>query len=222
MTHLDRPPIEQRRGIDCYDVNDAIVLVHSPIEQVSLAVNQIFPIEHWERDVYNCEIDIRRKGFVVFQFRGHPWTCIHEYSDLVDFKLDDLQVLSQFLQNRVILYVISDTCGSQGHYCYENGALLERLEFEVGSPLEFESQLRSLTVENMGNEEDEEDVDASIRNFIDEFWDEQPDIYIPALVQPRFRVGQQVTLQIEAYGPETFERDDFERVDYIALRETDS
>lgn len=30
---------------------------------------------------------------------------------------------------------------------------------------------------------------------------EQPDIYIPALVQPRFQVGQQVIFRIEAHGP---------------------
>ncbi len=207
MAHRNGLPIQQRRGNDCYDVDDTIVLVNSPIEPAALALNQILPMEHWEQDIYESEIEVRKQSFIVFQFQGHSWTCIHEYNSSINFKVKYLKALSKLLDTRVILHTVSDTCNTYGHYCYDAGKLMEEL-YWTDSYEKFKSRLRSF------------DYEGGYVTLADDFWNEQPDIYIPALVQTRYQYGQRVTLRIEVYGPETFERNDFVRVDYMALRKT--
>jgi hypothetical protein len=71
-------PIEQRRGIDSIDINQSVILVRTPIEQVAQTLAQILQADSWERDAYNREIELLGQDFVVFQFRGHPWSTIHQ------------------------------------------------------------------------------------------------------------------------------------------------
>ena len=210
--------IEQRRGNDCSDVNDILVLVQSQIASVAPALNQILPLENWEQDMYGYDIEIKNKGFIVFQFQGHSWTCIHDYGYQVNFNSNTLQLLSQLLHTRVIYSTVSDTSGMTAYDFYDCGELMEKLYFESGHPFQFESRLRSFEAEN--DEDDDEDLHLSIGNLVSDFWHEQPDIYVPAIVRPKLQAGQRVTFHIQAYGPETFERNNFERVDYMVLRET--
>ncbi|MUG92376.1 hypothetical protein F7734_07875 [Scytonema sp. UIC 10036] len=75
IINQDGVSIEQRRGTENIDLNDYLVLVQSPIEQVGQAFIQMGLVDLWERDVYAREIELTNKrSFILFQFQRHPWT----------------------------------------------------------------------------------------------------------------------------------------------------
>lgn len=227
LDFLYSQPIEQRRGIASIDINQFLILVRAPIEQVAQTSAQILQANSWERDVYDREIELLGRDFVVFQFRDHPWSTIHRQGSLHGKSLGekDAQSLSELLQTRVIYYRASDTSGTIGYQFYEAGQLVERLYFDHSTcreelddasnkkgrvlfrPSVFESRLRQLKAEDI----------YSSYAFTDEFMREQ-DAYIPALRWSPSQAGQRVTLQLVASGPETFKRNDFKRVDYIGVK----
>lgn len=225
---VNSQPIEQRRGIDSIDINQSVILVRASIEQVAQTLAQILEADSWERDAYDREIELLGQDFVVFQFRTHPWSIIHRQGSFrgKNFGEKDAQSLSELLQTRVIYYRASDTSGTIGYQFYDAGQLVERLYFDHSScngeelddasnkkgrvlfrPSVFESRLRQLKAEN---------IDSSY-TFTHKFMREQ-DAYIPALRRPPSQAGQRVTLQLVAFGPETFKRNDFKRVDYVGVK----
>ena len=50
QTHNECVLIEQRRGIELIDLNDYLVLVQAPIEQVGQALCWTRTVTRWERD----------------------------------------------------------------------------------------------------------------------------------------------------------------------------
>lgn len=169
---LNSQPIEQRRGIDSIDINQSVILVRASIEQVAQTLAQILEADSWERDVYDPEIELLGQDFVVFQFRGHPWSTIHQQGYIrfgKNLGEKDAQSLSELLQTRVIYYSASDTSGTIGYQFYDAGQLVERLYFDHSTsdreeddvsneegpvlfrPSAFESQLRQLKAENIDN-----------------------------------------------------------------------
>ncbi len=214
----DRIPIEQRQGNYCHETEDSIVLVRAPIEPVAQALNQLWQVKHWKQDVYGCNIDIKKQGFVVFQFRGHSWTCIREYGWGRGFLEGEVQALGKLLNTRIVDYEVSDTGGLIAYDCYDFGFLVEKAQLEPSYPPEFESQLRSFGPEPADKLSDEfKEYVHNLGEFvITEFW-EQQNIYIPRLLK-HFQAPARVILvneQMNSNSDETFERDDFERVDYI-------
>lgn len=219
---LNSQPVEQRRGIDSIDISQYEILVRAPIEQVAQTLAQILEADSWERDAYDREIELLGQDFVVFQFRCHSWSSIHQQGSIrfgKSFGEKDAQSLSELMQTRVIHYRASDTSGTIGYQFYEAGQLVERLYFDHSTdasnkkgrvlfrPSVFESRLRQLKAENIDNS----------YTFTHEFMREQ-DAYIPALTRPQSQAGQRVALQLVASGPETFKRNDFERVDYVGVK----
>ncbi len=209
-------PIKQRRGIDCVDLNDYFILVKAPIEQVAQGCHQWQQVLLWKRDVYERKMEIQGCSYVVFQLQEHPWTLMHGLKFSPDQKPitdEDLQMLSGLLSTRVIYYYISDTGGKVGYHLFDSGESIESLKFESQcltqedeykeSPgiYQFQSRLRQLTVEDIGNP----------YNFTDKFLREQ-DAYIPPIKWDDFRFTQQITFQLES-----FRRDDFERIDYMVM-----
>jgi len=204
----DKVPVEQRRGNYCDETEDSIILVKAPVEVVAQAINQIWQINYWEQDVYGREINIRKQGFLIFQFRSHSWTCIREYGWGIDFSKEELQALGKLLNTRLIYYCVSDTGGLIAYNCYDSGQLVERLWLEASRPLEFESQLHSL-----------QEVSNNLDDFLDKFWEEQ-NIYIPRLLVQKSEPAQGISISLvnspmDCDWDETFARDDFERVDYM-------
>ncbi len=200
--------LEQKRGIETIDLNQILVLVKAPIEPVAQAFSQARQADIWERDVYDHQIETTKgQGFIVFQLRGHSWTLISEMDFVphrTPLKNKDAQTLSRLLQTRAIYYRVSDTSGYIGYEFYENGTFIEMLSAEEEIYLEFESQSRPLKPEEIG----------SAYIFVYDFMLEQ-DVYIPAL----FRVvNQQGYLRLKGPELEDLVRNDFERLDYIALR----
>jgi hypothetical protein len=122
--------IEERRGIETIDRNQNLLLVRAPIESVAERLSRARRADVWERDIYDREIEITAESYIVFQFRGHPWTIVEQLKyqpyQLV-FGEGDAITLSSFLSPRAIYYKCSDTCGYIGYNCYDGGAFAEML-----------------------------------------------------------------------------------------------
>ena len=213
----ENSPIEERCGLEDIDTIMDGLLVLAPLDRVAEVVAESGV--RWERDVYDQTLQGR--GLLVFQFQGHPWTGIlnggltDRYRDILDgFYISDVwnweaqgESLSQKLNTRTIHYWCSDTSGCIGYACWENGTLMERLEYDdeiwgdthdealweapdpTSEPHLFESRLRQLTA-------------AQIKDsygFVDEFLCEQQ-----AYAATRF----------SAFN---IKGDDLVRLDYIAF-----
>ncbi len=221
-------PWEQCRGIESIDLNDNLILVQAPIEQVAQSFNQVRQVARWERDVYGREIEILGYSFVVFQLRGHSWTTIHELTFLhkqVPLREKDIQLLSGLLHTKTICYLVSDTGGHIGYHLYDCGESMEKLYFtsdvegeidededadededmKIQGTCQFKSQIREIKAEDINNHYD----------FTYDFFREQ-DAYVPdffgLIWWDKLKVGQRITLQLKG-----LEHDNFERMDYLVL-----
>jgi hypothetical protein len=220
--HNEGVPIEQRRGIELLDLNDYLVLVQAPIEEVGQALCQTRQVASWQRNVYEHEIElIDQESTILVQFRKHPWTIIGLNWFLPNtMYLDDeaVQSLSAWMHTKAITYLVSDGGGHTGYHFFNDGESLERLycgedvpveetnadvdEIESMVACEFRSQLRQKEAHEIGY----------WSTFINEFLQEQ-DAYVPACkLETSLKVGQKVTLKMKG-----IERDDLERMDYITL-----
>ncbi len=201
--------VEERRGIESIDINQELLFVRAPIESVAEKFSRARRADVWERDIYDRQIEITSESYIVFQFRGHPWTIVQQLKcqpgGLV-FGEGDAITLSNFLSTRAIYYKCSDTCGYIGYNCYDGGAFAEMLYFEEEISFLFVSQLRELTTE---------DIDSAF-SFTDAFMREQ-DIYIPLVHYENVKVGDRVNLRLKGATLDNLERNDFERVDYIGI-----
>jgi hypothetical protein len=224
QTHNEGIPIEQRRGIEHTDLNDYLILVKAPIEQVGQALCQMLPIACWKRDVYQRQIEIVEQGSaLIFKFPGHPWTIIQPRNFLpnsINFQDKEAQSISGLLQTKVISYLISDTGGYIGYQFFNCGKFLEKLykeppeemapieyesevwEEEFIGMCEFRSQLRQTEVYEIGDG----------YKFTDDFLREQ-DAYVPSFKWTEFlEVGQKVTIKLKYLA-----REDLESMDYMTL-----
>jgi len=214
---LNKPPIEERCGLEDIDTIMDGLLVLAPLDKVAEVVAESGV--RWERDTYGQSL--RGRGLLVFQFRGHLWTGIlngyltDKYGELLDgFYISDVwnwesqaRLLSQWLQTWTIHYWVDDSGGRIGYAYWQNGELMERLEFDEAiwqathdealldapertfEPHLFESKLRQLTAA---------EIEDSY-GFVDEFLCEQQ-----AYAATRF----------SAFN---IKGDDLVRLDYIAF-----
>ena len=201
--------IEQRRGIETIDRNQNLLLVRAPIESVAQKLSTARRADVWERDIFDREIEMTAESYIIFQFRGHPWTIVEQLTyrpgGLV-FGEGDAITLSNFLSTRAIYYKCSDTCGYIGYNCYDGGAFAEMLYFEAEMDLLFLSDFREVKAE---------DIDDAF-NFTFAFMREQ-DIYIPYAYYQKVKVGDRLNLRPKGPTLDDLVRSDFERVDYIGV-----
>ncbi len=221
---LENPPIEERCGLEDIDTIAQGLLVLAPLDRVAEVVAQLGV--RWERNVYDQTI--QGCGLLLFQFRGHAWTEIldpsttDKYTRVPADTFNDIlaryvssywdwesqaQSLSQQLQTPTIYYWVNDSGGTIGYAYWQNGELMERLEFDEAiwqdthdealldelertfKPHLFESKLRQLTVTEIENS----------YAFVDDFLCEQQ--------------AYAATRLSNFY----LQRDDFVRLDYIAF-----
>lgn len=208
--------IQQFRGVESFEFNDDFIVVKNPIESVAKTFSQVKHSALWEHDVYDREIDIIGPSWLIFQFREHSWTLIHDLKFIPARKpVEDAQTLSRLLNTLSLYYAVSDTYYYINYELYKNGMCVERLESDVEVGLQFESKLRQLKVKEI-----REDAYTLTNNFFME-----QSIYIPTLFWPKYETGQRVTLRLQGHVPGsiepiTFERSHFERMDYIALAQS--
>lgn len=224
QTHNKGVPLEQRRGIEFTDLNDYLILVQAPIEQVGQALSQVRQVVSWERDVYEREIELIDQGSgIIVQFRRHLWTIIQSstfFPNQMSLYDEDAQSLSRWLHTKAIAYLISDTGGYIGYHLFNCGESLERFYKEPMEELEAQEYEYLDEQEFIGvcefrsqlSQKEAHEIESGY-SFTDEFLRKQ-DAYVPAFSwQWSFlKVGQKVTIQLEG-----LERDDLERMDYMTL-----
>ncbi|MEH1884416.1 hypothetical protein [Nostoc sp.] len=220
----ENPPIEERYGLEDIDTIAEGLLVDAPFDQVCEILAPLGV--RWERNV--DDQNIPNPGLLVFQFRGHLWTGIldasmtDKYTPVPTNTFDNdferfvpsswnwesqAQSLSQRLHTRAIYYWVDDSGFTIGYAYWENGDLMERLEFDeeiwqdthdealldaperTVEPHLFESKLRQLTAAEIEN----------AYSFVEDFLYEQQAYAATKL--SRFNC----------------QRDDFVRLDYIAF-----
>jgi hypothetical protein len=201
--------IEERRGIETIDRNQNLLLVRAPIESVAQKLSTARRADVWERDIFDREIEMTAESYIIFQFRGHPWTIVERLTyrpgGLV-FGEGDAITLSNFLSTRAIYYKCSDTCGYIGYNCYDRGAFAEMLYFEEEMDLLFLSDFREVKAS---------DIDSAF-SFTFAFMEEQ-NIYIPYVYYQKVKDGDRVNLRPKGPTLDDLVRSDFERVDYIGV-----
>lgn len=216
VTYLDYPPIEERCGFEDLDVIADGLLVRAPLDQVAELLAQSGV--RWERGVYGQTI--RGRGLVVFQFRGHAWTGIldgymtAEYGGILDGYVSDYwnwesqaESLSQKLYTRTIHYWRSDASGSIGYAYWENGTLMERLEYDE---------------EIWEDTHDEALWDAPDRTFEPHLFESQRKQLTAVEIEDAYNFAYDFLCEQHAYAATrfsafNFQPDDFVRVDYIAF-----
>jgi ankyrin repeat protein len=222
--------LEDLRGAGGFDANDLWLLVRAPVEDAARAFAEgRRGAVSWERDAYGREAEVGEHCFLVFRFRGHPWTLIrlwHSERWFAGVSPHDAREVSRLLNARAIYYGNSDTAGAVGYELYESGELLERMDFCAGygdealddeeapdpdapegprrPPLTFESRLRPLRAEEIGPPYD----------FADAFLREQ-DAFAPSFgisCGLGLRTGMRVAFRVAG-----MEAEDFERLDVVSL-----
>lgn len=222
--HSENPPIEERYGLENIDTIAEGLLVSAPLDRVAEIVAQSGV--RWERNIY--EQNILNPGLLVFQFRGHSWTGIvdasmtDKYAHVPTDTFNDYferfvpsswnwesqaQSLSLQLDTRTIYYWVDDVGFTIGYVYWEDGEIIERLEFDeeiwqdthdealldaperTVEPHLFESKLRELTAREIEN----------AYSFVEDFLHEQQ---------------AYAATRLSCFN---FQRDDFVRVDYIAF-----
>lgn len=203
--------VEEFRGVTSFDVNEMWLLVRAPVEEAAGAFAAIRRATAWERDVLGKRLTVAPRSFLAIRFRGHEWTAIRDWSCDDAFawiKEDDARAASERVGGRAIYLGVSDTAGALTYALYESGELLERYshgeeeddgeEAEPGSS--FESKLRDPEAAGSFN------VDAAIREqgaFVPSFG-----LALGFMLRP----GMEASFSVGG-----LERDDFDRVDYIAV-----
>jgi hypothetical protein len=225
QTHNEGVPIEQRRGIELLDLNDYLVLVQAPVEEVGQALCQTRQVASWQRNVYEHEIElVDQESALIFQFRKHPWTIIGlKWFFPNRMYLDDeaVQSLSAWMHTKAISYLVSDTGGYIGYHFFNGGESLEKFYMEPPgfmSVEEYESEewlgdefIGMCEFSSQLSHTEVHEIDDGC-GFTDRFLRTQ-DAYVPAcIMKTALKVGQKVRLKIEG-----LERDDIERMDYITL-----
>jgi hypothetical protein len=210
----ENQPIEQWRGIGSIDRIYSVVLIQASVEAVAQFFNQTKRVVTWKRNAYGEAIDIKQKGLLILQLRGHSWTLLHNLNRLSNCNEQDAQVLSDTLHTYTIHYQVSDSSGRIGYQFFESGKLVEMLLFDENGN-KFQSQLRSLTIEDV------EVGDKDRYDFTDSFLREQG-IYIPVLqIMNRRNDSQLVMLKITTITPWgkkiVLEESHFEQLDYVAI-----
>jgi hypothetical protein len=218
---VDEEPWENRRGAYTIDYNNTLALIQAPVDEVARALAG--QTGRWDQDVLDKDIVVSEEGAFIFRLRRHVWTeAVAEPS-----KAGLEQALSSLLGTRVISYTVSDTVGAIGYSLYERGELLEEFAASdngsgrASSDTKFSSRLRS-------PKQDEID---DIWRFAEEFLIAQ-DAFEPGIEfrhffgRQRYRPGELLKVVNPRFvragrNERAVGLPPIERVDYVALRQSD-
>ncbi len=121
------PSAESLRGVGQPEASELVLLVKAPIQQVSRAFEVRRCATTFQEDILDGEeLAIRDEGFLIYQFRGHPWTLVQ--SPLIDRRAlhpGDAADLSRRLEADAILYEVCDADDYFRYRLYRDGELVE-------------------------------------------------------------------------------------------------
>lgn len=124
--------LSELRGVASFDVNESAVLVRASIDEVTEAFRQVRKASKVDKDVYDRTVISTDRCFIVYQFRGHPWTTIQTvHADSLDDEVqaEDALNLSQQLKTQTIFYLNSDTAMSVFYALFDKGRQIELLDY---------------------------------------------------------------------------------------------
>jgi hypothetical protein len=219
---------ERARGLYFRDANSLSLLARAPVEAVAGVLAEGAGL--WEHDVVGREIVVQADSVFVFRLAGHEWSIVVERTFArIPYGRNDYaweKSASCRLEAPLILYGMSDTCGTIGYTLVERGDVVEDFfaEDDGSRPSQkgsrFASTRRRVRLQEIEN----------IYSFVHDFLVEQ-DAYEPGIDFESFfaegvpEVGSRATVQ----NPGHWENDhrgcrrvirQLERVDYLVLRPT--
>jgi hypothetical protein len=208
-------PLDTCRGFDTFDVNDQIVLIHAPVEQVGYAFEQAYQVLDWHRDIYGETIQLSNHSIVTFQLLGHSWTIVRELSNINRRFIPVLQeisdekaiLISRTISAKAIVFCVSDTGGYIGYHFYDCGESVEHYLYrehlmEKEGRYNFKSQLRQPKLRELRRQS----------AFVDDFLRTQ-DAFAPYFfAKSSRRVGENFSFVLQGIT-----REDFIRMDYLKL-----
>ncbi len=222
---------EKARGVWMIDYNNFLLLARSPVEEVAGAIAE--DADLWERDTLGRRVVVQRDALFVFRLRGHRWSAVvsQPYGRIPFGSKGHAweKRLSRRLRQPVIVYGVSDTCGSIGYTLVEDGEVTEDFfaEDQGSRPAPrrswFTSARRDIGLDRIGN----------IYDFASEFFVEQgafePGIefgYFFGDAEPEQGASGVVENPgFAAFYPRKSGKDrgtpEIERVDYLVLRPKD-
>ncbi|MCP4656975.1 MAG: hypothetical protein GY856_16310 [bacterium] len=219
----EKLPMAEMRGVLSFDGTDMMALVKASVDEVAEAFKEHCEAEIWEQDVYGQEVEYTDSCYIVFRFRGHPWTVIREQFTGKHGRFieeDDAQAVSEDLGVPAIYFAHCDTAGYVGYRYYESGRLLEWLENgEEDDGAQFgeedEADLGEEAMVSFGSEL--RDVDpaeiAGFCDFVDDFFRDL-DAFVPSWGIGRGgKAGKKYRLEIDGIEPE-----DIARMDFVAVK----
>jgi hypothetical protein len=195
-------PVEDLRGVACFDTNEILLFVPAPVEEVAEAFKKLRKLKTWIKNAAGKTVVVSEPSYVVYRLKGHKWTIIDSYRPRAKWPNEkDAKSLSKTFKSRVIFYGNSDTGGVTSYDLFETGKRLEH--FMSFQELKFESKLRNVAPPEDGPE---------IYPFIDQFMTEQ-DAFAPDWTAEfdafRHKPGAKIKLDI-------LPKEMVERLDYLA------
>ena len=218
-----REPIETRRGIVSTNLNDQLILVQAPVNEVSQALSVVRQATTLKRDVFEQEVELTNECFTVFQFTDHSWSVIKDenvYQSKNNLNEADAQAISKQLGVKAIDYGVSDTAGAMDYSLYEKGELLESYSYCCDNEYSAETAANAAPNTFYGGRSKfystlrQPDLDLLDRDeaFADVFFKSQ-DAYVPAWggYYGMSAMGIKRFLAVEGLDPEDL------KMDYVAV-----
>jgi hypothetical protein len=200
--------LKKQRGAIPFDRNLSLLLAKAPVNKVAQAFRSAFNVEVWHKNVLCKEVTIVDPSFLIFQLSGHKWTNVLGLStdSFYWFKPDKANRLSKTLEGPVIYFGVSDTAEAVAYSLFDNGKLVEELDFSevVFSDLgdtkghKFVSKLRKTKANEIKN----------VEAFVDDFFRDQ-DALVPPVGRSSYNIGEKVVIDIAGLDPEDVARMDF-------------
>ncbi|NET34992.1 MAG: hypothetical protein F6K19_23690 [Cyanothece sp. SIO1E1] len=137
------PPLIMQR-------HNEITLIHAPIELISAALAPL--AVEYKVDVIGKQITVSQVFAFVFQLVGHDWTGI-----LLNYGVGNEPIFPELIRLSaqqsipIILYKISNTSEEIGYQLIRDGDIVESFFAEEEKIIEFNSDTKNITIEEIGD-----------------------------------------------------------------------
>lgn len=230
-------PVERRRGIDLEDGDDTLILVLAPLEAATRAFQMSHRAEIWERNVVGKTVELTPRCYLSFRLVGHAWTVIRAcYLDAANAQnnltAEDAKAISESTSAPTILFLNSDNASVVGYTYFESGEEKERFFYDPeGGEWDADASWEDDDDDEAWEVEEEEEgwagpppVFLSIRRQIDTRQIEDPWVFVDHFLKEMDAFAPSLEIRVKRpfkelpLSFEGFEDEDFDRMDFIAVR----
>jgi len=142
-------PLEQRRGLGSYDLNQRLILVKSSASSLVEAIANSWRIHVLEADAYGHLIEFVDNSCIIYRLRNHQWTVLEflEHRPSLDERAFTCS-FSRDLRGEALLFEQSDTCIFIQYDFFNNGCFLESINFQEAAGMDNETVEQRFNTEN--------------------------------------------------------------------------